>query len=135
MGARIIVADNHKMMRQGLSCLLDKEFGMEVVGQTGDGRAAVELARELKPDLVLMSVFIPSLNGIEATRKIMQELPSVKVLALSEHTDRRSVREMLKAGASGFIPKQSDFQELVSAIQNVVSNKTYLSPQISGMVV
>ncbi len=135
MGARIIVADNHKMVRQGLSCLLDKEFGMEVVGEAGDGRSAIDVVKELKPDVVIMSVFMPSLNGVEAARKIIQEVPNVKVIALSEYADRRSVREMLKAGASGFVPKQSDFQELVSAIRAVVSNQTYLSPQISEMVV
>ncbi len=135
MGTRIIVADSHKMVRQGISCLLNKEFGMEVVGEAGDGRAVVKLVKELKPDIVIMSVFMPNLNGVEAARKIIQELPGVKVLALSENTDRRSVREMLKAGASGFVPKQSDFQELISAIRSVVSNQTYLSPEISGMVV
>jgi DNA-binding NarL/FixJ family response regulator len=135
MGARIIVADNHKMMCQGLSCLLDKEFGMEVVGQAGDGRAAVELVRELKPDVIIMSVFMPSLNGVEAAHKIMHEVPKVKIIALSDYADRRSVREMLKAGAAGVVPKQSDFQELVSAVRAVISNQTYLSPKVSEMVV
>lgn len=135
MGIRIVLADSHKMVREGFCCLLDREFGMEVVGQAGDGRAAVELVKELKPDVVLMSVFLPSLNGVEAARRITQEQTDVKVLAVSEHADRRSVCEMLKAGASGFVSKQSDFEELVSAVRSVASNQTYLSPRISGLVV
>jgi DNA-binding NarL/FixJ family response regulator len=135
MGIRTVLVDSHTMVREGFCCLLNREFGMEVVGQAGDGRAAVEIVKELKPDVVIMSVFLPSLNGFEAARKMRQELPGVKVLALSEHADRRSVREMLKAGASGFVSKRSDFGELISAIRSVASNQTYLSPQISGMVV
>jgi DNA-binding NarL/FixJ family response regulator len=135
MGTRIVFADSHTMARQGICSLLDKEFSMEVVGQAGDGRSAVDAVKELRPDIVIMSVFMPSLNGVEAARKIIQEVPKVKIVALSDYADRRSVREMLKAGASGFVPKQSEFQELVSAVRAVMANKTYLSPQVSEMVV
>ena len=135
MGIKILIADDHKIVREAIGSLLNNELGMEVVGQAEDGRTAVQLARELQPNVVVMDIEMPNLNGIEATRQIVHELPGVKVIALSERSDRHSVREMLKAGASGYVPKQCPFQELVCAIQNVVSNQTYLSPQISRTVV
>jgi len=135
MGIRIVIADDHKMVREAISSLLSNEIGMEVVGEAEDGRTAVQLARELQPDVIVMEVVLPSLNGIEATRQIVRELPAVKVIALSTRSDGRSVREMLKAGASGYVPKNCAFQELVTAIGNVVSNQTYLSSKISGIVV
>ena len=135
MGIRIVIADDHKMVREAISSLLSNEIGMEVVGEAEDGRTAVQLARELQPDVIIMEVVLPSLNGIEATRQIVRELPTAKVIALSTRSDGRSVREMLKAGASGYVPKDCAFQELVTAIGNVVSNQTYLSSKISGIVV
>ena len=135
MGIRIVIADDHKMVREAISSLLRNEIGMEVVGEAEDGRTAVQLARELQPNVIIMEVVLPSLNGIEATRQIVHELPAVKVIALSARSDGRSVREMLKAGASGYVPKDCAFQELVTAIGNVVSNQTYLSSKISGIVV
>ncbi len=135
MGIRILIADDHKIVREAIGSLLNDELGMEFVGEAEDGRTAVQLARELKPNVVVMDIAMPNLNGIEATRQIVHELPGVKVIALSERLDRRSVLEMLKAGASGYVPKQCAFKELVLAIQNVVSNQTYISPQISGTVV
>jgi len=135
MGIRILIADDHGIVREAIGSLLNNELGMEVVGQAEDGRTAVQLARELQPSVVVMDIEMPNLNGIEATRQIVHELPDVKVVALSERSDKRSVLEMLKAGASGYVPKRCAFQELVCAIRNVVSNQTYLSPQISGTVV
>jgi len=135
MEVRILIADDHKIVREAIGSLLNNELGMEVVGQAEDGRTAVQLARELQPSVVVMDIEMPNLNGIEAARQIVHELPGVKVIALSERSDRSSVHEMLKAGASGYVLKQCAFQELVSAIRNVVSNQTYLSPQISGIVV
>lgn len=130
MGIRILIADDHKVVREAIDSLLSKEPGMEIVGEAKDGRAAVQLARELQPNVVVMDINMPNLNGIEATRQIVHELPGVKVVALSVRSDRRSVREMLKAGASGYVPKHCAFGELVSAIRSVVSNQTYLSSQI-----
>ena len=135
MGIKILVADSHRVVREAICSLLRNEFGMDIVGEAEDGRIAIELARELQPDVIIIETAMPNLNGIEATRQIIHELPEVKVIALSAHSDRRSVCEMLKAGASGYLPKRCPFEELVSAIHNVVSNRTYLSSHISRIVV
>ena len=135
MGIKILVADSHRVVREAICSLLRNEFGMDIVGEAEDGRIAIELARELQPDVIIIETAMPNLNGIEATRQIIHELPEVKVIALSAHSDRRSVCEMLKAGASGYLPKRCAFEELVSAIHNVVSNRTYLSSHISRIVV
>ena len=135
MGIKILIADNHKIVREAVGSLLSNEFGMDVVGEAEDGRTAVQLAKELQPNVIVMEVTMPNLNGIEATRQIVHELPNIKVIALSTHSDKRSVCEMLKAGASGYVPKHCAFQELVLAIRNVVSKHIYLSPKISEIVV
>ena len=135
MDIRILVADNHGVVREAICSLLRNESGMDVVGEADDGRIAIQLARELRPDVVIMETSMPNLNGIEATRQIIHELPKVKVIALSAHSDRRSVCEMLRAGASGYLPKRCAFEDLVCAIQDVVLNRTYLSSHISGLVV
>jgi len=135
MDIKILVADNHMVVREAICSILSNELGMDIVGEAEDGRIAIQLARELHPDVIIMETSMPNLNGIEATRQIVHELPEVRVIALSAHWDRRSVCEMLKAGASGYLPKRCAFQELVSAIQNVVLNRTYLSSHISGLVV
>ncbi|RKY08338.1 MAG: DNA-binding response regulator [Planctomycetota bacterium] len=135
MSTRILVVDDHVVFREAVSSLLGSEFGMEVVGQADDGRSGVALARDLRPDVIIMDVVMPNLNGIEATRQIVHEIPNTKILALSAFSDRRSVREMLKAGAIGYVPKSCPFEELVVAIRTVASGQTYLSTLISGIVV
>jgi len=135
MGIKILIADAHKILREGISCLLGNEPGMEVVGEAEDGRAALQLARELQPDVIVMETIMPNLNGIEAARQIVNEQPETKIIALSAHSDRRSVSEMLRAGAAGYVTKQCSCQELILAIRKVISNCTYLSPEISGIVV
>jgi len=132
MGIRVLIADNHGVVREAICSLLRNDLGVDVVGQAEDGRTAIQLAKELQPDIIITETSLPNLNGIEATRRIVHELPDVKVIALSAHSDRRSVREMLKAGAKGYVPKCCAFQELISAIQEVISNHTYLSSLISG---
>jgi two-component system response regulator NreC len=135
MGLRILLVDDHQIVRQGLRTLLEKEPDMEVVAEAEDGRAAVRLTREVLPQVVIMDVAMPDLNGIEATRQIVHEFPDIKVIALSMHSDRRFVANMLRAGASGYLLKDSAFEELAQAIRTVAANRTYLSPEVSDIVV
>jgi DNA-binding NarL/FixJ family response regulator len=135
MNIKILLADDHKIMRDGLRAMLDKETGLEVVGEADNGRSALSLARDLKPDVVIMDIAMPDLNGIEATRELAGELIDTKVIALSMHTDRRFVFEMLRAGASGYLLKSSAFEELATAIKLVMSNRTFLSSNILDTVV
>ena len=108
---------------------------MEVVGQASDGHSTVDLARELLPDIVVMDISMPDLNGIEATREIQREAPGVRVIALSMHSAKRYVTEMFRAGASGYLLKDCDFDELARAMRTVADGKTYVSPSISNVVV
>jgi DNA-binding NarL/FixJ family response regulator len=135
MSIRILLADDHRITRQGLRSLLDNQSDMEVVAEAEEGRTAVRLAKELSPDVVIMDVSMPDLNGIEATRQILDRSPGTKVVALSMHSDTLFVSEMLKSGASGYMLKDCAFEELERAIRTVVAGKTYLSPSISGVVV
>ncbi len=135
MKIKIMLADDHKITREGLHSLLDKQQDMTVIAEAENGRVAVQLAKELSPDVVVMDVSMPGLNGMEATRKIVSGSPSIKVIALSMHSDKLYVSEMLKSGASGYLLKDCAFDELVLAIRMVVVGKTYLSPCISGVVV
>jgi len=135
MPARILLADDHAIIRQGLCSLLEKHPGFEVVGAAEDGRKALELVRELAPDIVIMDISMPNLNGIDATRKIIDELGDVKVIALSIHSSRRFVTEMLRAGASGYVLKECLFDELLEAIRTVLNGGIYLSSKITGVVV
>jgi len=135
MSTKILLADDHQIMREGLVALLEQEPGLEVVGQAADGRAAVRLARELSPQVVVMDVTMPDLNGIDATRQILEENRQIKVVALSMHADRRFVKGMLQAGASAYLLKHSASQELIQAIQLVMNNRVYLSPEVAGVVV
>jgi len=135
VGIRILVADDHRLLREAIGLRLGTESDMLVVGEAQDGRVAVRLARELSPDVVLMDVAMPNLNGVEATRQIVREQPAMRIIAFSEGLDRRSVQEMLAAGASGCLQKTCSFDELLLAIRNVVSNHTYLSPQVCKMVI
>jgi len=134
MSIRILLADDHRIMRQGLRALIEAEAGMEVVAEADNGRVAVHLAEELKPDIVVMDVAMPDLNGIEATGRIVKG-GGVKVIGLSVHADRQFVTRMLEAGASGYLLKDCAFEELATAIRTVTANKTYLSPQVAGVVV
>jgi DNA-binding NarL/FixJ family response regulator len=135
MPAKILLADDHTIIRQGLCALLEKQPDIEVVGAAEDGRKAMELVRKLRPDIVIMDISMPSLNGIDATRQIVGKLGGTKVIALSMHSSRRFVTEMLKAGASGYILKECLFNELLEAIRVVLNGGIYLSPSITGVVV
>ena len=135
MGMRILLADDHQIVREGLRTMLQKNDDMEVVGEAADGRTAVQMAEEMSPDVVVMDVGMPGLNGIEATRQLMNKEPDAKVVALSMHADRRFMGEMLKAGAKGYLLKDGAFEELATAIRAVVSDKVYLSTRIADVVV
>ena len=135
MGIRVVLADDHAIVRHGLSRAIQQEDDMEVIGQAEDGHTTVELVRELLPDVVVMDISMPDLNGIEATREIRRESPDVKVIALSMHSAKRYVTEMFKAGAVGYLLKDCDFDELARAIRTVAEGKTYVSPSISSVVV
>jgi len=132
---KILLADNHRLFSEGLRVLLERQPHMEIVGVADNGRMAVRLCRELTPDLVVMDVGMPELNGIEATRQIKAEMPAVKVLAVSMHADRQYVAGMLSAGASGYVLKDSAFAELSEAIRVVTRGGRYLSPSIVDLVV
>src|SRR3954464_9838675 len=119
-------------MREGLSSLLGKQPDIRVVAQANNGREAVQLTERLEPDVVVMDVSMPDLNGIDATRHIISRRPRTKVIALSMHSDRQFVAEMFRAGASGYLLKDSAFEELASAIRTVAKNETYIAPKISG---
>jgi len=135
MSVRILLADDHKITREGLRSLIENQPDMQVIAEAEEGRTAVRLAQQLSPDLVIMDVSMPDLNGIEATLQISHRAPKVKVIALSMHSDSLFVTEMLKSGAKGYLLKDCAFQELASAIDAVMTGKTYLSPSISGVVV
>jgi len=135
MSIRIVLADDHAMMRQGLRSLLEKQSDMKVVGEAENGRKAIELARELLPDVIVMDITMPNLNGADATRQIVHEFPKVRVIALSIHSDRAFVAGMLKAGASGYVLKECPVDELLEAIRMVAAGGKHLSPKVAGVVV
>jgi len=135
MSIRIILADDHAIVRHGLNKLIQQQEDMEVIAQVADGRSTVELTRELSPDMVIMDIGMPDLNGIDATGQIIREFPQVKVIGLSMHSGKKFVIEMLKAGASGYLLKDCALEELTTAIKAVASGKTYLSPSITDVVV
>lgn len=135
MSTRIILADDHAIVREGLRSLLEKQPDMEIVAEAADGRKTIELVRELMPDVVIMDITMPNLNGVDATLQITRQFPEVKVIALSIHSNRLFVANMLKAGASGYILKECLFDELVQSIRAVTAGDTYLSPRITGVVV
>lgn len=135
MSISILIAEDHAIVREGLRSLIEKQPDMEIICEAEDGREAVERVRELLPDLVIMDITMPNLNGVEATRQIINEFPQTKVIALSIHSNRRFVADMLGAGATGYVLKECLFDELVQAIQVVAAGESYLSSRITGVVV
>ena len=135
MKTKIIIADDHKIMREGLKALIEKQPDMEVAAEARDGPEVTKLARKLAPQVIIMDIGMPEMNGIDATRQVLSENKDIKIIALSMHSDRRFVLEMLKAGASGYLLKDSAFEELVNAVHTVMTGQSYLSPRIMDIVV
>lgn len=134
MSIRILLADDHRMVREGLRSLLEKEDDIEVVGEAEEGRKAVELVRELQPDVVVMDITMPNLNGVDATRQIVNEFPQTKIIALSMHFSKIFVVNMLKAGALGYILKGDPSEELVEGVRTVSGGGAYFSPKAAKIV-
>ncbi|MCB1725434.1 MAG: response regulator transcription factor [Chromatiaceae bacterium] len=132
MKTRIMIVDDHKIVREGLRRLIEDDGAFEVVGEAGNGREGIRLARQLQPQIVIMDVAMSELNGIEATRQLLTVQPEVRVLALSMHSDSRFVKQMLEAGALGYLLKDDAFEEIVTALRALVAGRMYVSPQASG---
>jgi two-component system response regulator NreC len=135
MSIRILLADDHTIVLQGLSKFLQEQEGMEVVGQAKDGYTTVELARELSPDVIIMDISMPELNGIDATRLIHSENPDIRIIGLSMHSAKRYIQEMYKAGARGYLLKDCDFEELITAIRTVAEGGTYFGKEFQDLTV
>ncbi|HUK99762.1 MAG TPA: response regulator transcription factor [Nitrospirota bacterium] len=135
MGIKILLADDHRLMRQGLRALLEEQPDITVAGEAENGKLAVQLSAKLMPDIIIMDISMPGLNGIDATSQILSTCSKSKVIALSMHTERRTVLEMLNAGASGYLLKDCAFEEVIQAVRTVAENNTYLSPKITEIVI
>ena len=130
---RVLIVDDHTILREGIRSLLEREPDIEVVGEAADGEEAVAKADQLQPDVVLMDIGMPRLNGIEATRRIKQAHPAIKVLILSMHDDEEYVRSLMRAGASGFVLKRSAATDLVVALRAAHQGHTVLAPELARM--
>ncbi|MFC1476053.1 response regulator [Candidatus Zixiibacteriota bacterium] len=135
MSLKLLIADDHQVVREGLRSMLEKHPDFEVVGEASDGKAAVDLSRKLMPDVIIMDVAMPTMDGIDATRQITSKNPDAKIVALTVHPERPFMYEMLRAGAKGYLLKNSGFEELTRAIKTVMSGQTYLSPRVASTMV
>ena len=135
MTIKIILADDHNVLREGLKSLLNQQEDFEVIGEADNGQEAVRLAKKLEPDIVVLDIGMPNMNGIQATQHIIAEVPGTKVLALSMHSDHQFVVKMLQAGASGYMLKDCAFEELISAVRTISAGKFYLSKDVTGVVI
>ena len=135
MKIKILLAEDHVVVREAFKQVIEKEDGFTVIAEAGDGREAVRLARKLMPDVVIMDLHLPRLNGIEATRQIVRNCQNVKVLPLSVQSETRVIAEVLRAGAMGYMLKKGTVREMVKAIQMVAEGQIYLSPEVASTVV
>jgi DNA-binding NarL/FixJ family response regulator len=132
---RVLLADDHVLMRHGLRLIIDSQEDMEVVGEAGDGFEALELAEELRPDIILMDIAMPRCDGLEATRLIKRRLPQVKIIVLTVHEEAESLFEALQSGARGFLLKKARAEELIAALRGVLRGEAHLSPLMAGKLV
>lgn len=132
---KVLLVDDHTVVRQGIKALLAREPDIEVIGEADNGREALERLAELQPDVILMDISMPGLNGIEATRQMRQQYPNIKVVVLSMHTGEEYIFQVLRAGAVGYVLKQSDSMEVLAAIRAALSGGSFLSPPISRTVI
>jgi len=135
MTIRVLLADDHRIIREGIQTLLSREPDIDVVGEANDGREMIQMNEALQPDVLVMDITMPNLNGIDATRQIISKYPDARIIALSMHSDQRFVVEMLQAGASAYLLKDCVYDDLVKAIHLVCEGKTYLSPEIASILV
>ncbi len=135
MKTKILLVDDHKILRDGICSIVKGYPDMEVIGEAANGKEALQLVEELSPDIVIMDISMPDLNGIDATRMIIADNPNIKVIALSMHHDKQFVSEIFKAGASGYLLKDCAFDELEHAVNIVMDGKTYINPQIASLVI
>lgn len=132
---RILLAEDHEIVREGLRSLVNAQPDMEVIGEASNGQAAIERARELGPDIIIMDVSMPRMNGLQATGKLKQDFPNIKVLALTRHTDTGFLQQLFRAGASGYVLKQSTSDELMRAVRAIAAGGNYLDPAITSKVI
>jgi two-component system, NarL family, response regulator NreC len=135
MPIKVILADDHQLFREGLANLLSGSVDIEILAQAANGREAVDKAKELEPDVMIMDIGMPVLGGVEATRQLMNELPNTKVVALSMHADKQYIKGMFEAGASGYLFKNCAYDELIRAIRTVYCGKKYLSDAITEIMI
>jgi len=135
MSVKIILADDHDAIRMAQRCILETEPDFEIIGEARNGREIIQLVRQSPPDIVIMDINMPEIDGIEVTRRLHQSHPDVKVIGFSLHTTRPFVLDMLAAGASGYVPKKSPANELGKAIRAVLKGLTYVSPSVQGILI
>lgn len=133
MNVRVLIADDHRIVREGLRMLLNRQRGVDVVGEAENGLAAVALTDKLRPDIVIMDITMSDMNGLEATRQILGRIPSTKIITLSMHADKQFVTKMFGAGAVGYLRKDCASEEIMAAIKTAMNDRVYLSPAISGI--
>lgn len=135
MTTKVLIADDHQLFREGLVNLLSSAPDIEVIAEAEDGKEATEKAKQLKPDVLLIDIGMPHMNGIEATRILKKDMPELKIIAVSMHSDRQFVKGILEAGADGYLLKNCTYRQLIDAIQSVNSGKKYLSDDITEMII
>jgi len=131
---RVVLVDDHRLLREGLRRILEASEGIHVVGEAGDGLSALKAVAEFRPDVVVMDVAMNGMNGIDATQRVRKDHPGVRIVALSTHADKRYVRNMIRAGASAYVLKESASDDLLRAVQAAAQGRHYLSPQITGFL-